>query len=393
ETSTPPAEPALTPEEQAARTAEREAARQGSAAAEAAASGEQPDMAADPEVVTEEVTEDTVRSADEDFDTKVTAATTEAPAATDPATTETATADSSKGGLSTFEKALALGLGAVVVGSILKNGDQVVSNSGDRVVVQRDGELRVLKNDDVLLRQAGSQVASRTFDDGSTLTTITREDGSVVTTIRAADGTVLRRSLTRVDGTQVQLIDDLDRTSVPVEVSTLPPVPQEVTTNPVALSDQAALEAALSASLLAQTGRSYSLEQVRDIRQVRALAPQVELAAITFETGSAAIQQSQADELAALGGAIRQIVAQNPSAIFLVEGHTDAVGDAGYNLSLSDRRAETVALALSQYFQVPPENLVTQGYGEQFLKIQTEAGERANRRAAVRNISELLTNG
>jgi outer membrane protein OmpA-like peptidoglycan-associated protein len=77
----------------------------------------------------------------------------------------------------------------------------------------------------------------------------------------------------------------------------------------------------------------------------------------------------------------------------LVEGHTDAVGDAGYNLSLSDRRAETVALALSQYFQVPPENLVTQGYGEQFLKIQTEAGERANRRAAVRNISELLTNG
>jgi outer membrane protein OmpA-like peptidoglycan-associated protein len=166
-----------------------------------------------------------------------------------------------------------------------------------------------------------------------------------------------------------------------------------VTTNPVALSDQAALEAALSASLLAQTGRSYSLEQVRDIRQVRALAPQVELAAITFETGSAAIQQSQADELAALGGAIRQIVAQNPSAIFLVEGHTDAVGDAGYNLSLSDRRAETVALALSQYFQVPPENLVTQGYGEQFLKIQTEAGERANRRAAVRNISELLTNG
>jgi outer membrane protein OmpA-like peptidoglycan-associated protein len=393
ETSTPPAEPALTPEEKAARTAEREAARQGSAAAEAAASGEQPDMAADPEVVTEEVTEDTVRSADEDFDTKVTAATTEAPAATDPATTETAAADSSKGGLSTFEKALALGLGAVVVGSILKNGDQVVSNSGDRVVVQRDGELRVLKNDDVLLRQAGSQVASRTFDDGSTLTTITREDGSVVTTIRAADGTVLRRSLTRVDGTQVQLIDDLDRTSVPVEVSTLPPVPQEVTTNSVALSDQAALEAALSASLLAQTGRSYSLEQVRDIRQVRALAPQVELAAITFETGSAAIQQSQADELAALGGAIRQIVAQNPSAIFLVEGHTDAVGDAGYNLSLSDRRAETVALALSQYFQVPPENLVTQGYGEQFLKIQTEAGERANRRAAVRNISELLTNG
>ncbi|WP_394152960.1 OmpA family protein [Loktanella salsilacus] len=393
ETSTPPAEPALSEEEQAARVAEREAARQNSAAAAAAASGAQPDLANDPEVVTEEVTEETVRSADEDFDTQVTAATTEPSETVEDQAAEADAGNGNSGGLSNFEKALALGLGAVVVGSILNNGDQVVANSGDRVVVQRDGELRVLKNDDVLLRQPGSQVASRTFDDGSTLTTITREDGSVVTTIRAADGTVLRRSLTRADGTQVQLIDDLDRASVPVEVSSLPPVPQEVTTDQVALNDQAALEAALSASLLAQTGRSYSLEQVREIRQVRALAPQVELAAITFETGSAAIQPSQADALAALGGAIRQIVGQNPSAVFLVEGHTDAVGDAGYNLSLSDRRAETVALALSQYFQVPPENLVTQGYGEQFLKIQTEAGERANRRAAVRNISELLTNG
>jgi outer membrane protein OmpA-like peptidoglycan-associated protein len=339
------------------------------------------------------VTEETVRSADEDFDTAVTAAPTDAPAATEGAVvTEGVAADKDKGGLSNFEKALVLGLGALTVGAILNNGDQVVSNSGDRVVVQRDGELRVLKNDDVLLRQPGAQVATRTFDDGSSLTTITREDGSVVTTIRAADGTVLRRSLTRADGTQVALIDDLERTSIPVEVSSLPPVPQEVTSDPVALSDQAALQAALSASLLAQTGRSYSLEQVRDIRQVRALAPQVELAAITFETGSAAIKPSQADELAALGGAIRQIVAANPSTVFLVEGHTDAVGDAGYNLSLSDRRAETVALALSQYFQVPPENLVTQGYGEQFLKVQTQAGERANRRAAVRNISELLQN-
>ena len=165
------------------------------------------------------------------------------------------TADNNdKGGLSTFEKALVLGLGAVAVGAILKNGDKVVSNSGDRVVVQRDGELRVLKNDDVLLRQPGAQLATRTFDDGSTLTTVTRDDGSVVTTVpRAADGTVLRRSLTRADGTEVALIDDLDNTT-PVEVSSLPPVPQEtVSTSSVALTDQAALQAALTASLRADT--------------------------------------------------------------------------------------------------------------------------------------------
>ena len=389
ESSTPPATAEPTPEELAARVAEREAARQASAAAAAAASTDATAMANDPEVVTEEVTESDVRTADEDFDTAVDAAPeTTADAAVD--TTATASADN--GGLSNFEKALVLGLGALTVGAILNNGDEVVSNSGDRVVVQRDGELRVLKNDDVLLRQPGAQVATRTFEDGSTLTTVTRQDGSVVTTIRASDGTVLRRTLTTVDGTQVALIDDLDTTAEPVEIASLPPVPREVTVDTVALTDQAALEAALTANLLANTGRTYSLEQVREIRQVRALAPQVELATITFETGSAAIQPSQAEQLAALGGAIRQIVANDPSAVFLVEGHTDAVGDAGYNLALSDRRAETVALALAQYFQVPPENLVTQGYGERFLKIDTQTSERANRRAAVRNITDLLQN-
>ena len=44
-------------------------------------------------------------------------------------------------GLSDFEKALLIGLGGAVVGSLLNNGDEVVSSSGDRVVVRRDGEV------------------------------------------------------------------------------------------------------------------------------------------------------------------------------------------------------------------------------------------------------------
>jgi len=49
-----------------------------------------------------------------------------------------------------------------------------------------------------------------------------------------------------------------------------------------------------------------------------------------------------------------------------------AVGSDVDNLSLSDRRAESVALVLSQQFGVPAENLTTQGYGEQYLKIPTQ---------------------
>ena len=41
-------------------------------------------------------------------------------------------------------------------------------------------------------------------------------------------------------------------------------------------------------------------------------------------------------------------------------------------------------------FGIPAENLVTQGYGEQYLKIQTQEANRLNRRVAVRPIGSLL---
>ena len=85
-----------------------------------------------------------------------------------------------------------------------------------------------------------------------------------------------------------------------------------------------------------------------------------------------------------------QMIKDNPAEMFLIEGHTDAVGDAAYNLALSDRRAEAVAGLLTQYYQIPPENLVTQGYGESQLKVQTQYSERANRRVVVRRITPLL---
>ena len=77
--------------------------------------------------------------------------------------------------------------------------------------------------------------------------------------------------------------------------------------------------------------------------------------------------------------------------VFLIEGHTDATGPDDENLSLSDRRAETVAVALSEQFQVPAENLTTQGYGEQYLKVATDGPERQNRRVTARRITPLLT--
>ena len=74
----------------------------------------------------------------------------------------------------------------------------------------------------------------------------------------------------------------------------------------------------------------------------------------------------------------------------MIEGYTDATGADVDNLSLSDRRAESVAVALTEQFQVPPENLVTQGYGEQYLKVPNPGPEIVNRRVAVRRITPLI---
>ena len=48
------------------------------------------------------------------------------------------------------------------------------------------------------------------------------------------------------------------------------------------------------------------------------------------------------------------------------------------------------ALALVEHFDIPPENLVLQGYGEEFLQVPTEAAEAENRRALFRRITALL---
>jgi outer membrane protein OmpA-like peptidoglycan-associated protein len=119
--------------------------------------------------------------------------------------------------------------------------------------------------------------------------------------------------------------------------------------------------------------------------------PRIDLNTVTFDTGSWELVPEQVDKLAPVADGIKRAIEQNPQEVFLIEGHTDAVGDENDNLSLSDRRAEAVAIALTEQFQVPTENLTTQGYGEQNLKVPTQGPEEANRRVSVRRITPLLT--
>lgn len=285
-------------------------------------------------------------------------------------------------------KLLLAGVAGFAVGKMLSNNRQVALNSGDRVVTTLpDGSQQVVRDDNALLYQPGSNVQTETFEDGSTRTTVWRSDGSRVVTIRDADLNVLRRTLIRPDGSQTMLIDDSN--ARPVDVSTLPPPrPVEYVNRPL---DENELREALLQE--AGTDRRFTLSQIRDIPEVRSLVAPVNLANITFDTGSAALRPDQAEQLAALGKVMREAIDRNPNEMFLIEGYTDAVGSAAANLALSDRRAESVALALTQYYQVPPENMVIQGYGEQFPLLPGDGAERENRRVAVRRITDLLDQG
>ena len=121
--------------------------------------------------------------------------------------------------------------------------------------------------------------------------------------------------------------------------------------------------------------RRYSLDQIRYSASVRQLMPSIDLDTINFETGSWEIPPDQAAKLQAIADGLNRVIARNPRAVFLIEGHTDAVGSDVDNLSLSDRRAESAAELLTQQFSVPAENLTSQGYGEQYLKEQTPGTE------------------
>ncbi|MCC5964801.1 MAG: OmpA family protein [Natronohydrobacter sp.] len=289
-----------------------------------------------------------------------------------------------------LERAGLAALSALAVGMVI-NQNRVVARSDERVVVDRgDGDLALWRDDDSILPQDGSTRRIERFDDGSTRTRWQRADGTETITIRDATGRVLRRERVLADGTVVILLDDT-RASEAIDVSILPP-PR---TRELRITPRTDPELAIALLREAEADaraldRRFSLRQVREERVVRELVPLLSPDPITFETNRANVRPEEASKLLQVGRLMERLLASDPREIFLIEGHTDATGPAAFNLALSDRRAESVALALTEFFDIPPENLVVQGYGKRYLRIPTLAAEERNRRVAIRRVTPLL---
>ncbi len=226
-----------------------------------------------------------------------------------------------------------------------------------------------------------------------------RPDGTQIITVNGRDGQLLRRIRRDERGREIIIIDNSYRDPRAIGgfyVDLPPPVIRIPYNRYIVDADDAPPELiydTMVAPPVDRIERRYSLDEIRYSPSVRQLMPSIDVNSINFETGSWEIPPDQAAKLQGIADGLNRAIQQNPREVFLIEGHTDAVGSDVDNLSLSDRRAESAAQLLTQQFAVPAENLTSQGYGEQYLKEQTDGPSRINRRVTIRRITPLLNGG
>ncbi len=82
---------------------------------------------------------------------------------------------------------------------------------------------------------------------------------------------------------------------------------------------------------------------------------------------------------------IARFLKEHPDIKVEIQGHTDSLGSASYNLKLSQRRAEAVKKVLVEKFGISAGRIIAKGYGETkpIAPNDTEEGRAKNRRVVV----------
>lgn len=278
-----------------------------------------------------------------------------------------------------------------------QGGRKVFTEPGRVIVVDPSGQSFIRHNEVDRFRYGARDIRTQQVGN-DTRTIVVRPDGSQIITVNDRDGRLLRRIRRDERGREIIIIDNAVRGPRPASfyVDLPPPVIRIPRERYIVEAETAAPELiyeTLIAPPVERIDRRYTLDEIRYSPAVRERMPSIDLDTINFETGSWEIPPDQAAKLQVIADGLNRAITANPRAVFLIEGHTDAVGSDVDNLSLSDRRAESAATLLTQQFGVPAENLTSQGYGEQYLKIPTQEPERQNRRVTIRNITPLLNGG
>lgn len=139
-----------------------------------------------------------------------------------------------------------------------------------------------------------------------------------------------------------------------------------------------------------QVNRRYTVEEIQQSPEARDSVARIEIDTVNFGFGEGFLREEEIDKLDRIAEVLERILAQNPGEVFMLEGHTDAVGSDAANLQLSRQRAQAVKEALTTYYVIPAENLRTVGLGERYLKIPTQLAEAENRRVSLARITALV---
>jgi OOP family OmpA-OmpF porin len=280
-----------------------------------------------------------------------------------------------------------------------QEGGRTVFTEPGRIIVRDPNGQSFIRHDEMDRFRFGARDIQTRQVGRETQTIVVRPDGSQIITFVGPDGQLLRRIRRDQQGREIIIIDNTyrDPNAVGGFYVDLPPPVINIPYDRYIVDAEGAppdlIYDTMEAPPVERILRRYSLDEVRYSPSVRALMPSIDLDSINFATGSWDIPPDQAARLQAIADGLNRAITRNPREVFLIEGHTDAVGNDVDNLSLSDRRAEAAAELLTQQFQVPAENLTSQGYGAQYLKEQTDGPSRINRRVTIRRITPLLNGG
>ncbi|MBZ7926387.1 OmpA family protein [Ensifer adhaerens] len=275
----------------------------------------------------------------------------------------------------------------------------VVERLDDRVVLGVGDQIFVRGDDRPRLRHDAQEAYYDELPRGRVRETIVRPGGYRIVTVYDRYGDVLQRSRVDGDGNEYVLMYAPDyqdeRRPAIVDVGyDLPPMRLTIPVDDYIVDysqepDRDYYEF-LSEPPVERVERVYTIDEVRNSARLRDKVRRIDLDTIHFETGSAEVSMSQAKTLRTVADAMQKVLGKDPGETFFIEGHTDAVGSDRSNLVLSDERAESVAVLLTEVYGIPAENLVTQGYGERFLKISTQEPEEENRRVTIRRVTPLV---
>src|SRR5579871_4166385 len=279
----------------------------------------------------------------------------------------------------------------------VQEGGRTVITEPGRVIIRDPSGESFVRHDELERFRYGARNIETQRVGADTRTIMIRPDGSQVITVIGPDGSLLRRIRRDPRGEEFVIIDNSyrDPRAVGGFYVDLPPpvvrIPYDRYIVDASDAPPDLIYETMEAPPVDRIERRYSLDEIRYSPNVRMLMPSIDVNTINFDIGSWEISPDQDAKLQAIADGLNRAIQRNPREVFLIEGHTDATGNDTDNLSLSDRRAESAAELLTQQFQVPAENLTSQGYGSQYLKEQTDGPSRINRRVTIRRITPLLT--